>query len=484
LHLSAFGPPAPVGGSSGAWMGYSIFLSSLAPLLLCAVGVATAWGVAQVLLKPPDWWICRRKARCPVFLPIWALLTLRFCWQGFIQSEISIAHTSSESWLVLRALRKDVVDQVVTLGTKLADEGRDFNELIQSVPASCYANNLTSGPMTKIIGVVNHATNSIYSDVDRLNAALNILPQKMKSMELVEGLSGTVLVVVPWVPMLLVFTATVASIIIAFLSFYSSRVDTVERALVALRRYGPKAFGCIICVTTLWSAVDLHLGVTVSKYCLEVDANTVGVIEHLHRSSCNWTAPDTDCRRGEDIVGAMKYYILGEGHNPFEEIVTSIHDGVTTLVQVQNATAWIQSLAGHVCPKLQELQVQQMNGDTNQATVKMKELLAAKSVWPTYNLFMHSVMCDNMPRQMSKAVLFSSMVGLVMVPVLAFTLYVDLKRMKANWDNPESEESESEDELLEEAEKVAPEYSSATYTHVTKTTYSSHKAGSHRTFLA
>jgi len=481
-RLAAFGLPAPNGGSKWAWTGYAMFLSSLVPLALIGLSVAISSTIGKILVEPPDMWLCRRRARIPVGLPIWAILTLYFCCTGFWNAQNAVAHVKSGMHSDVSSLGL-YVDEVVELGQTLRQEGRDFNDYMQAIPATCAMKNLTYEPMKDLLYKVQNTTETIWMEVERMNTLLNILPAELARAAFFTELLGTWLVLVPIGPMLMVLIAALASIVLGWKAFYTSKPTFVEQTLQHLQSRGPFWTKVVLISCTIWAASDLHVGITASRYCQHVDSNTLAVIR-----STNLPLNDEAVAFGtrEDFISSAEFYIEGLGYNPVENFVSSIQDGVMTLLEVRNATLWVQRLVSTMCPGITNFNVHKVQGLTLNSTQRMRTLLHPRSVYPIYTSLVHDTFCTSIPRNMEQCVLFSLLTAFVMLPLLIMTFYVDLKRM---WEAKRSPEPEEEDETESEEylfDPTKPMMSSATYSHATPTNIPKGSTHHHeqRTFMA
>lgn len=477
-RLAAFAPPTPNGGSSLAWFGWFCGVGLVVPIVLLGLALCLAVQLGRWLRDPPDMWICKRRARVPIWLPLWAGLTLYFCGSGFATTEGTMNQIRQSEMANLNALGEDL-NSVMEMGGILVAETAKLRAWLDAVPNTCMMQNLTHGPMVSLLSKVDKAAATIYRDVQSLDRALNLMPVKLNRVVVLATIIATTLVLVPILPMVVVFLATIMSILVSCLAFFTTRGDVVERALYALQRHGPGCTGLIILLSALWGALTLHLGISSSAFCLAVDGNMVGLAESM---SLNvpidlWNVTHYD------VVGAAIFYITGQGINPLDLIMANIGDGVATLDDVRNNTKWLEHMVGVVCPGISEFNPDAEATLADKDIVLMREKLSPTNVWPRYDRLMHQVVCTDLPSSMTRCVVFSLITGFIMVPMLAVMFYVDLKRIFLDKTLPESEDEEETSSEEEKPLKEKPTLSSATYSHVMGTM----RHGSHhekRTFLA
>jgi len=308
--------------------------------------------------------------------------------------------------------------------------------------------------MTRLVNVVDESSASMFMEVERLYDALLLLPLGIHAVLVTEYIVGFFLVVAPVVPMLMVIFSTFSIVIVIFMSFYSERADVASRAEAGLKRFGPRGFTSLIIMIAVLGSIDLHAGIVSSRFCLNADANAVGLTENVDYEFFGHNHTET---MRSDVVGAARFYVEGAGYNPLEKIVNSIRTSVDTLTDVRNRTSLIQAVAGSVCPQLQKLQAEKYRGRAVRAAKNMEVLLSPKQLWPYYDELVHKILCERVPEQMRFYTLISILTGFCMIPVLAITFHIDLRRMIAykgdlnfvdEYDEDTEPESEQEYEFV------------------------------------
>merc|ERR1712039_429318 len=115
----------------------------------------------------------------------------------------------------------------------------------------------------------------------------------------------------------------------------------------------------------------------------------------------------------------------------------------------------------------------------------MRGLLRPENIWPYYNKIVHDTVCGELPKHTWAMTWFNAIMGIILLPVLAVTADVDLKRMIYNKQKDSFsslEESSDDDDDLQ--------LSAPTYTHVSNTVYPDRPNGKReakahkKTFLA
>mmetsp|Transcript_2013 Transcript_2013/g.5683 ORF Transcript_2013/g.5683 Transcript_2013/m.5683 type:complete len:635 (+) Transcript_2013:74-1978(+) len=466
--------PSAEHSSFHAWLFYW-FVAWLVPGLIVMLGLAVSGGTMRMLAAGPDVWPCRRVPRVPIFVPIWATLTLVICCNGFAQRSRFVSNTSYVAREQLHSIKADL-ELVLSYGEMLEQTATEFRDAVHAIPESCHRKDLTEPIMSKIVGAVDKATTGTIANVDRLYQALQLLPGRIRLALFCQYLSDIILVWFPIVPAIFEVAAMIFVVFISCLAFKSPDPRIAERAVRGMKRYGSWCFSVLITITTFLGALYLHTALMSSRFCSNVDANVMGYADNFDFARA--IAGHNSTQAEKDFREFIFYYVGGLGFNPLEQIAATIQSNVRSLDVVRNSTRGMQDIATLACPAVATIEAEEIKRQMDDGIARIMELLDPENVWPFYHTVVHQVYCTELPTRIASLIGYSLLLGLVMLPVLAMSLDVDLKRMVtykgthiAFGAEDEEDEEEEEDELSDEEDfdDPGPAKSSMTYTHISPT---------------
>jgi len=484
LHQFSMGDP-PTGASMNAWHLRNT-RDLVAPLILVGLGAAAAYITHAMLKDGPDTCLCRRVPRLPIFLPLWSMGTLVYSWSGSGKRQVAVTHVFDNTTIELTNLQQDL-ETILRVSHNISDVEEHFREANDQVPNSCRFPTVTQGMMVQAVNAIDDATDQSFQLVGRLNDMFHALPKRISQLLATADYVRWLMGYLPLLPMLTVILGTVAIVVFTCMAFCNPEPKIAERASRALTKHGSYAFPILTLMLTIFAAMYLHIGIIMSGFCLAVDENVLGLI-HTMEFELEGQYERDNKQVTEDVRGTVDFYVSGIAPNPAQKILEELSTNIQTFSKVRNATKMVQSVAGFACPAFHKVPMDETIRTLDADMDIMRELLRPENIWPYYDRVVHRTACQELPEHAWELIWFNTIMGLVLLPVLAVTADVDLKRMvkfkQSNSFSSLEEESDSEEDFYH-YEKSAP-----TYTHVTNTVYPDQPGGKReakvhkKTFLA
>jgi len=438
-------------------------------------------------VRGPDGYLCRRVPRVPVFLTLWSLLTLAYSASGSARRQVTINNVFMTANEQLEAFKVDL-ETLLVASHNLSDVEETFRQKTDQVPNSCAIPQVTQGLFAQLVNRVDEVTEESFELTGRLNDVFKSLPAEINRI-IAANLAMTFLLgYVPMLPMVIEIVGTMAIMVFTCLSYYSHRPEISETAHRNFKKYGSLGFPLVIFTCMLLAAIYLQVGIVSAEFCLDVDRNVVGIVKHMDFSIVGATEKDLK-QITEDVHGTAEYYVAGLVPNPAQKIVQQLETNIQTFDTVRNATKFITHVAGFVCPALKKVPIDETIKTLRHDIGTMRELLRAQHIWHYYHEIIRKTGCSALPLHAWELVWFNAIMGLVLLPILAVTAEVDLKRM-VNYKTQQSFES-LEEESDDDEDDSYLQTSAPTYTHKSGTVYPDRPDGDHdakgankKTFLA
>jgi len=407
-------------------------------------------------------------------LIVWSGVTAYIAINSFAQRAVFIESTSSRIQESLGSLRRNL-SEVMDLGTELVTISSDFLSTVQEIPDTCVLKGYVGPTVKKMVHEVGFATKSIVTNVDRLHRAVYILSSKITRLLWWQLAHDVIVIVVPLIPMAIEVIATVGTMVIGLVAFYSPKPTIAERALAGLARRAP-LFSVVIILSTILAGFYVHAAIVTSKFCENVDANVIGYAKNSWHGYGSRDPKDNE-QTTEDLRGAARFYVSGLDSNPIEYVVTTIQSNVLTVSELRNASIAFEGLAGQFCPAVAKVNADLVAAEMIGTAEKLRQKLLPRVIYPYYDEVVHHIYCTVYPSEMFTLIGSTLLMAMLMFPVLAITLYVDLRRMVAfkrgHFGSLNDEEEDDDDESYEEDDSYSyrpAAKSSQTYTHKTPTT--------------
>jgi len=128
------------------------------------------------------------------------------------------------------------------------------------------------------------------------------------------------------------------------------------------------------------------------------------------------------------LEGAAKYYILGSQENPMISMIEDVERDAHALYSVYSNATWAVEPAKMVCNGVKNLNASDAMDACHESVNFAGQLIAASNVYPYYRTFAHDLMCDKMLHSMKLLILFTIVVSMILMPLVALCADIDLRK--------------------------------------------------------
>eukprot|EP00913_Durusdinium_trenchii_P006510 g6117.t1 len=260
------------------------------------------------------------------------------------------------------------------------------------------------------------------------NTAKSMMTRLLQSFDLLKAL----IVVVPMVPLILmglwILTIGIATVI----SWQSSNPHVAERADDLVIRFGAGGACCAMLVASFVSAAYLFAGIVTGGLCMHLDTNVISLVTVVNFTDVSQFKFDID----PILEGAAKYYVLGSQdfamqqlhENPMISMIEDVERDAVALYGVYENATWATTPAEMVCSGIKKLNASDALTACSKSVQFARELMSAKNMYPYYQTFAHELMCDKMLHGMKLLILYTIIVSMILMPLVALCADVDLRK--------------------------------------------------------
>jgi len=345
------------------------------------------------------------------------------------------------------------VDRSIDKARDLAEELKgivlSFEGAVNALPDSCQA-------------MVPGAKEAMGMAAEKANEELTEMQEKVDSFERVAGAAKTAMVTllesfdvvkmavifVPMVPLILMGLWTLAIAVATIISWQSSNPHVAERADDLVIRFGTCGACCNILVATMLSASYLYVGILAGGFCTNLDANVISLVHAVNFTKLSSFPVNID----PVLEGAAKYYILGNQENPIHALIEDVQRDAVALHSVYTNASWVVKPAEMVCSGVANLNVSDALDACKKCVGFVKELMSARQIYPYYDTFARELMCDKMLHSMRLLIIFTMVVSIFLMPMVALFADVDLRK----WERYKMDNYENHYDMSYESHEASP----------------------------
>ncbi|CAE7453924.1 HCCS [Symbiodinium pilosum] len=205
---------------------------------------------------------------------------------------------------------------------------------------------------------------------------------------------------------------------------------------------------CLMMLAVLLASSYLWVGILVGGVCLNLDGNAISLVHAVNFTELSHFKFHID----PVLEGAVKYYIRGSQENPMISMIEDVERDASALYTVYTNATWATKPAEMVCNGVKNLNASRALAACTESVGFARELLSASNIHPYYKTFGHQLMCDRMLQGMILLILLSSVVSIILMPLVAICADMDLRK----WETYKNENFESHYDLSHEFHEKMP----------------------------
>eukprot|EP00435_Cladocopium_sp_Y103_P024375 s2801_g6.t1 len=275
------------------------------------------------------------------------------------------------------------LDGSVDLAHKLIDMCMDFKAVVDDLPNTC--NGMVPGAK-EVMAMASDKANEKLTEMNRKVDAFARVAHSAKSamVILLENFDVVKMLTIagPMVPLILMGLWTLAIGIATIISWQSSNPHVAERADDAVIRFGT----CGACCNTIVASML-----------------------------------------------ASAYLFVGIAENPMISMIEDVERDAHALYSVYSNATWAVEPAKMVCNGVKNLNASDAMDACRESVNFAGQLIAASNVYPYYRTFAHDLMCDKMLHSMKLLILFTIVVSMILMPLVALCSLMKRKISILQW---------------------------------------------------
>ncbi|CAK9076225.1 unnamed protein product [Durusdinium trenchii] len=436
----------PFNAQEDDWMGYVDDCKKI-PLIVLAFGVVLAIMTCTCILCQLECefsWI----PTSPVVLLVLCAATVAVIAFGVTSRGIVVTENMNMMEYQFRRVDEQI-DSAVGLAIELEDMEETFEAIVNDLPQSC--SSMVPGAKEAMAMASDKAQEKLLEMKQKVmaflkvaNTAKSMMTRLLQSFDLLKAL----IVVVPMVPLILmglwILTIGIATVI----SWQSSNPHVAERADDLVIRFGAGGACCAMLVASFVSAAYLFAGIVTGGLCMHLDTNVISLVTVVNFTDVSQFKFDID----PILEGAAKYYVLGSQENPMISMIEDVERDAVALYGVYENATWATTPAEMVCSGIKKLNASDALTACSKSVQFARELMSAKNMYPYYQTFAHELMCDKMLHGMKLLILYTIIVSMILMPLVALCADVDLRK----WERYKMDNYEDHYDMSYEAQEASP----------------------------
>lgn len=317
------------------------------------------------------------------------------------------------------------LDGSVDLAHKLIDMCMDFKAVVDDLPNTC--NGMVPGAKEVMAMASEKANEKLTEMNEKVDAFARVAHSAKSAMVILLGNFHVVKVLTiagPMVPLILMGLWTLAIGIATIISWQSSNPHVAERADDAVIRFGSCGACCNTIIASMLASTYLFVGIAVGGFCTHLDTNVISLVKVVNFTELT----DFPVVIDPVLEGAAKYYILGSQENPMISMIEDVERDAHALYSVYSNATWAVEPAKMVCNGVKNLNASDAMDACHESVNFAGQLIAASNVYPYYRTFAHDLMCDKMLHSMKLLILFTIVVSMILMPLVALCADIDLRK--------------------------------------------------------